>query len=166
MTLAHLGLAGVIAGAAAASLWTEEKILTMRPGQTVSLAGYDIRFDGADTRQGPNYTSLHGAFDVSRNHMPVATLDAERRRYVVGGQETTEAAIRTTQAGDIYAVIGEAQADGYVVRLYYKPLVAWIWAGAAVMVLGGLMSLSDRRLRVGAPARRGRDLAPGAAPAE
>lgn len=64
-------------------------------------------------------------------------------------------------------MIGDAQKDGgYVVRLYYKPLVAWIWAGAAVMVLGGLMSLSDRRLRIGAPARRERDLAPDAAPAE
>ena len=167
MTLAHLGLAGIIAGAAGAALWTEEKILTMQPGQSVALAGYDIRFDGADTRQGPNYASLHGVFQVSRNRAPVATLEAEKRRYLVGRQETTEAAIRTTLAGDLYAVIGDAQAGGgYVVRLYYKPLVAWIWAGAAVMVLGGLMSLSDRRLRVGAPARRERDLAPGAAPAE
>ena len=167
MTLAHLGLAGIIAGAAGASLWSEEKILAMQPGQSVALAGYDIRFEGAETREGPNYASLHGVFQVSRNRAPVATLVAERRRYLVGGQETTEAAIRTTLAGDLYAVIGEAQAGGgHVVRLYYKPLVAWIWAGAAVMVLGGLMSLSDRRLRIGAPARRERGLAPGAAPAE
>jgi cytochrome c-type biogenesis protein CcmF len=167
MTLAHLGLAGVIAGAAGAALWTEERIVTMQPGQTLALAGYDIRFDGADNREGPNYRSLHGVFQVSRNRAPVATLEAEKRRYVVGGQETTEAAIRTTLSGDLYAVIGDAQAGGgYVVRLYYKPLVAWIWIGAAVMVLGGLMSLSDRRFRIGAPTRHGRSLAPGAAPAE
>lgn len=167
MTLAHLGLAGIIAGSAAAALWTDEKILTMRPGQTVDLAGYSLLFEGAESRRGPNYTSVHGVFTVSRDRAPIATLEAEKRRYVVGGQETTEAAIRTTAAGDLYAVIGDAQKDGgYVVRLYYKPLVAWIWAGAAVMVLGGLMSLSDRRLRIGAPARRERDLARDAAPAE
>ena len=70
-------------------------------------------------------------------------------------------------SGDLYAVIGEAQdKDAYVVRLYFKPLVAWIWAGATIMVLGGLMSLSDRRLRIGAPIRRRRAAAPDAAPAE
>ncbi|MGH6618425.1 MAG: heme lyase CcmF/NrfE family subunit, partial [Alphaproteobacteria bacterium] len=167
MTLAHLGLAGIIAGAAGAALWSDEKIIAMRPGQTVDLAGYSLSFEGAESRNGPNYTSVHGVFAVSRNRTPVTKLEPEKRRYVVGGQETTEAAIHTTAAGDLYAVIGDAQKDGgYVVRLYYKPLVAWIWAGAAVMVLGGLMSLSDRRLRIGAPARRERDLAPDAAPAE
>jgi cytochrome c-type biogenesis protein CcmF len=167
MTLAHLGLAGIIAGAAGAALWSDEKILTMRPGETTDIAGYTIAFDGAEQRQGPNYATLLAAFRVERDRAPVATLNAERRRYLVGGQETTEAAIRTMASGDLYAVIGEAQQDGgYVVRLYYKPLVAWIWAGAAIMVLGGLMSLSDRRLRIGAPTRRGSRAATGIAPAE
>jgi cytochrome c-type biogenesis protein CcmF len=167
MTLAHLGLAGVIAGAAGAALWSEEKILTMQPGQAASIAGYDIRFEGATERRGPNYVSLFATFQASRGGATVARLEAERRRYLVGGQDTTEAAIHTMVSGDLYAVVGEAQKDGgYVVRLYFKPLVAWIWAGAAVMVLGGLMSLSDRRLRIGAPARRKGSMATGAAPAE
>jgi len=165
MTLAHLGLAGVIAGAAGAALWTSEDILTMTPGQTVELAGYDITFDGVSDRRGPNYNAERGTFRATRGGVPVTTLVAERRRYVVGGQETTEAAIYTMASGDLYAVIGEAQPNGgHVVRLYFKPLVMWIWTGAAVMVLGGLMSLSDRRLRIGAPVHR---RAPaGAAPAE
>jgi cytochrome c-type biogenesis protein CcmF len=167
MTLAHLGLAGVIAGAAGAALWSEEKILTMQPGQAAAIAGYDIRFEGATERRGPNYVSLFATFQASRGGATVARLEAERRRYLVGGQDTTEAAIHTMVSGDLYAVVGEAQKDGgYVVRLYFKPLVAWIWAGAAVMVLGGLMSLSDRRLRIGAPARRKGSMATGAAPAE
>jgi cytochrome c-type biogenesis protein CcmF len=167
MTLAHLGLAGVIAGAAGTALWTEEKILTMQPGQAAVIAGYDIRFEGAAERRGPNYVSLVATFQASRGGAPVVRLEAERRRYLVGGQDTTEAAIHTMASGDLYAVVGEAQKDGgYVVRLYFKPLVAWIWAGAAVMVLGGLMSLSDRRLRIGAPARRKSGMATGAAPAE
>jgi cytochrome c-type biogenesis protein CcmF len=167
MTLAHLGLAGVIAGAAGTALWTEEKILTMQPGQAAEIAGYDVRFEGAEERRGPNYASLFATFQASRAGEPVARLEAERRRYLVGGQDTTEAAIHTMVSGDLYAVIGEAQKNGgYVVRLYFKPLVAWIWAGAAIMVLGGLMSLSDRRLRIGAPARRKHGVATGAAPAE
>jgi len=167
MTLAHLGLAGVIAGAAGTALWTEEKILTMQPGQAAVIAGYDIRFEGAAERRGPNYVSLVATFQASRGGAPVVRLEAERRRYLVGGQDTTEAAIHTMASGDLYAVVGEAQKDGgYVVRLYFKPLVVWIWAGAAVMVLGGLMSLSDRRLRIGAPARRKSGMATGAAPAE
>jgi cytochrome c-type biogenesis protein CcmF len=155
MTLAHLGLAGVIAGAAGAALWTSEDILTMTPGQTVALAGYEITFDGVSNQRGPNYDAVRGTFRATRGGTPVTTLVAERRRYVVGGQETTEAAIYTMASGDLYAVIGEAQPNGgHVVRLYFKPLVMWIWTGAAIMVLGGLMSLSDRRLRIGAPVRR------------
>jgi len=167
MTLAHLGLAGVIAGAAGAALWTSERILTMTPGQTVAVAGYNVTFDGVANRRGPNYTTVQGNFRAQRNGRLVTTLVAERRRYLVGGQETTEAAIYTMLSGDLYVVIGEAQAGGaYVVRLYFKPLVIWIWMGAAIMVLGGLLSLSDRRLRIGAPVGRRGQAAPGAAPAE
>jgi cytochrome c-type biogenesis protein CcmF len=165
MTLAHLGLAGVIAGAAGAALWTSERILTMTPGQTVDVAGYSVTFDSVSNRHGPNYDAVQGIFTARRGETTVTTLTAERRRYVVGGQETTEAAIYTMASGDLYAVIGEAQPNGgHVVRLYFKPLVMWIWAGAAIMVLGGLMSLSDRRLRIGAPVRRRAPTA--AAPAE
>ncbi|MCG8544641.1 MAG: heme lyase NrfEFG subunit NrfE, partial [Alphaproteobacteria bacterium] len=155
MSLAHLGFAAIIAGAAGTSLWKTEKILVMQPNQKIELAGYDITFDGIQDRRGENYIATRGVFSVQKDGRPVTTLGAERRRYLVGGQETTEAAIYTTVAGDLYAVIGESdRSGGYTVRLYFKPLVLWIWIGSTLMVLGGLVSLSDRRLRVGAPMRR------------
>jgi cytochrome c-type biogenesis protein CcmF len=156
MTLAHGGLAIAILGMTGSSVWQQERILTMAPGESISLAGYVFRFDGVTQVAGPNYTARRASFDVRRGDRPVAVLRPETRSYPVERQSTTEAAIRTTFAGDLYAVIGEPQgtAGAHVVRLYFNPLVAWIWAGCAIMVAGGLLSLSDRRHRVGAPARR------------
>ncbi len=155
MTLAHVGLAVTIAGMTAAGIAKQETIRVMKPGETMAIAGYVLRFDGAVPAPGPNYLATRGAFAVSRDGRPIATLSPERRAYPVEGRETTEAAIRTTVWGDLYAVIGDPQGGGaYVVRVYFNPLVAWIWGGAGLMMLGGLVSLSDRRHRIGAPARR------------
>jgi cytochrome c-type biogenesis protein CcmF len=100
----------------------------------------------------------------------VSVLKAEKRRYPVEQNETTEAAIYPTFWGDLYVVIGDADAStgGYVTRIYFNPLIGWIWAGVFIMVVGGLFSLSDRRHRVGAPVRHRRTTqhALGAAPAE
>ncbi|MCZ6721884.1 MAG: heme lyase NrfEFG subunit NrfE, partial [Proteobacteria bacterium] len=94
-------------------------------------------------------------FEVARNGRFLAELYPERRRYRVGGRETTEAAIRTTWLADLYVVIGDPDgAGGFATRLYFNPLVPWIWIGAFVMVLGGGVSLSDRRHRVGVPERK------------
>jgi cytochrome c-type biogenesis protein CcmF len=142
----------------ASSLWKEEHIQVMRPGDQLMIGGYVVKFAGAERAPGPNYEALQGRFAVDdANGRPIWTLIAERRSYPVERQDTTEAAIRSTLAGDLYAVIGEPQGgDGaYVTRLFFKPLVPWIWCGVGLMVLGGLTSLSDRRHRVGAPARRG-----------
>ena len=164
MSLAHFGLALAIAGSAGTAAWQEEKILVMAPNQTVSLAGFEVAFDGVEDKRGPNYVAQRGLFTVRRGGEKIDRMVAERRRYVVGGQETTEAAIRSTAAGDLYAVIGASDnKGGHTVRLYFKPLVLWIWLGATVMVLGGLLSLSDRRLRVGAPKRRSAKGVPAAA---
>jgi cytochrome c-type biogenesis protein CcmF len=82
-------------------------------------------------------------------------MTPERRSYPVEGQQTTEAAIRSTIGGDLYAVIGEPQDGGaFVTRLYFNPLVGWIWGGVGLMLLGGMTSLCDRRHRVGAPAAK------------
>ncbi|MFQ5764511.1 MAG: heme lyase CcmF/NrfE family subunit [Rhodospirillales bacterium] len=165
MTLAHLGLSIAVAGMAGAGAWKTESIQTMTPGETVTVAGYDFTFDGARAGRGPNYALVAGTFRVSRKGAPVTVLHPEKRIYDVSGNPTTEAAIYTTFLGDLYVVIGDPEGAGgaFVTRLYFNPLVAWMWAGVLVMVSGGLLSLSDRRHRVGAPTRRTGAAAPQAA---
>jgi cytochrome c-type biogenesis protein CcmF len=155
MTLAHAGLAIAILGMTGSTAWREERILSMRPGDTVTLAGYDYRFGGVVNAIGPNYTAARGVFTVTRNGNAIATLYPEKRVYAVQGMPTTEAAIHTTGLADIYAVIDSPDASGALaVHIYHQPLVPWIWGGALLMVLGGVVSLSDRRLRIGIPVRR------------
>jgi cytochrome c-type biogenesis protein CcmF len=155
MSLAHLGLAVFIVGATAVSLWQSEKILVMKPTDTVTIAGYGLTFNGVEDKRGPNYVTRRGVFAAKKGSAQPIRLIAEKRRYVVGGQETTEAAIHNAFLGDLYVVLGEASPEGgHTVRLYFMPFVGWIWMGAVIMVAGGFVSLTDRRLRVGAPARR------------
>ena len=154
MTIAHMGMAVAIAGITAASAWQTEVIRHMAPGQTALLAGYAVRFDGVSKRQGPNYIAQLGTFTVTRGGRNIATLVAEKRFYPVQRRNTTEAAIHTTWLSDLYAVLGDPNGKGgFAVRLYHNPLVPWIWLGAIVMFLGGGVSLSDRRHRIGAPRR-------------
>jgi cytochrome c-type biogenesis protein CcmF len=155
MTLAHAGLAVAITGITASAAWQGEVVRVMTPGEVAQLAGYAYRLDGVETLRGPNYTSDTARFTVLRDGREIARLAPEKRRYDVQRRETTEAAIHTTGLADLYVVIGDpAAGGGWTVRIFHEPLVPWIWAGALLMVAGGAVSLSDRRLRVGAPARR------------
>jgi cytochrome c-type biogenesis protein CcmF len=157
MTLAHAGLGIAIAGMTGTSLWTEQNILAMTQGETTALAGYQVHFDSIAPTRGPNYDAERATFTVTRDGKPVAVLTPEHRVVHPQEQPVTHIGIRTNFLSDIYVVIGEpdpGRAGAYVVRLYHHPLVPWIWVGAVVMVLGGAISLSDRRLRVGAPVRR------------
>src|SRR3954469_11970764 len=161
MTLAHGGMAVAIAGIAGSSSWTEEKIVSARPGQTFDLAGYRIALDAVSPVSGPDHAAIRADMRLLRDGREIASLHPERRTFPNG--TATHVAIRTNMLSDVYAVIGEAEGDGaYVLRLYYNPLVPWIWLGAVIMALGGLVSLSDRRHRIGAPARRTRPAAAGA----
>jgi len=155
MTLAHAGLAIAIAGMTGTA-WKVEKIQVMKPGDTVAIGAYGFTFEGARAVQGPNYVATRGVFAVRHNGRPYITLAPEKRVYNVQGMPTTEAAIHPTLWGDLYVVIGDAEGTGggYVTRIYFNPLVAWMWVGVGIMVLGGLLSISDRRYRVGAPAGR------------
>jgi cytochrome c-type biogenesis protein CcmF len=165
MTIAHLGFAITVAGASGASLWQDEVIQLLRPGETLSVVDYDFTLRSVDTVKGPNYAAQRATFTVRHKGEVVATLAPERRRYVVQGTETTEAALYTKWYADLYAVVGQGDGNGaWTVRLYFKPLVPWLWAGALLMVFGGFVSLSDRRLRIGAPSVR--RTAPAAQPAE
>ncbi len=162
MTIGHMGMAVVIAGITASSAWQSEVIRYMSPGQTALVAGYAFRFDGVSSGQGPNYTAQRGTFTVTKGGRKVATMVAEKRFYEVQRRSTTEAAIYTTWLADLYAVIGDPNGKGgFAVRLYHNPLVPWIWIGAIIMFAGGVVSLSDRRHRIGAPRRRA---APGREP--
>jgi len=168
MTLAHAGIGVTLLGVVGTSAWEVEKLQIMRPGESVDVAGYHFVFEGVRNLRGPNYTAVEGTFRVSRDGRELAVLTPETRTYPTPPMQTTEAAIRPRPSGDIYAVVGEPNGQGgWATRLYHKPLVHWIWVGTLIMVAGGLVSLTDRRHRVGAPRRRrGTGQAPVAVPAE
>jgi cytochrome c-type biogenesis protein CcmF len=162
--LAHFGMGLLVVGVVATSAYREERILVMKPGEEVSLAGYTLAFRGVAPATGPNYREEVGLFDVTRDGAPVTKLEPSKRLYDAPPQPTTEAGIHPSWRGDLYLVLGDAQkSGGYAVRLYFHPLVRFIWIGALIMFLAGAVSLSDRRLRVGAPGRARRFAA---APAE
>ncbi len=163
-TLAHFGVGLLVVGVVATSAYREERILVMKPGEEVSLAGYTLAFRGVAPATGPNYREEVGLFDVTRGGAPVTKLEPSKRLYDAPPQPTTEAGIHPSWRGDLYVVLGDAQkGGGYAVRVFFNPLVRFIWIGALIMFLGGGVSLSDRRLRVGAPGRARRFAA---APAE
>jgi cytochrome c-type biogenesis protein CcmF len=153
MTLAHAGLAVAILGMTGASAWKEEQVANLAPGGTLAAGFYDYRLERVDRIEGPNYWAYRAQFTVTRDGATVALLAPERRFYMVQRMPTTEAAIHTNGLADLYAVIGDPDGKGgWTVRIYREPLVPLIWGGILVMVLGGLVSLSDRCYRVGAPA--------------
>jgi cytochrome c-type biogenesis protein CcmF len=153
--IAHAGMGLSVMGIAAVTAWEVEDIRLAKPGDSIPLAGYEIRFDDVSQGQGPNYLYERGHFTVTRGGKTVAVMEPEKRLYPVQGQPTTEAAIDSGLARDIYVVLGDRQTDGdaWAIRGYVKPLANWIWLGSLIMALGGLVSLSDRRYRVGAARR-------------
>jgi cytochrome c-type biogenesis protein CcmF len=155
MAAAHSGLGLMIIGIVAVTAWRQEIITTMKPGDRLPLAGYEILFAGEAPHTGPNYAAESGRFGIWRRGRELGALVSERRRFRPGGETTTEAGIRSMLSGDLYVVMGDAaQGGGRVVRLYFNPLVSFIWLGAWVMVIGGALSLTDRRFRLGIPHRR------------
>jgi cytochrome c-type biogenesis protein CcmF len=154
--IAHAGLGLSVLGIAAVTAWEVEDIRLAHPGDTIPLGQYEVRFDGVSEGRGPNYRFERGQFSVFRDGDLVAELAPEKRIYPVQGMPTTEAAIDSGLTRDIYLVLGDKQQDGdaWAVRSYLKPLANWIWLGALIMAAGGLVSLSDRRYRVGAAAGR------------
>ncbi len=152
--LAHAGLGVMVLGLVGTTAWRSERIEALVPGGTVDIAGSELTFQGVKERQGPNYKELAGLFSVTRAGQPVTTLIPSKRAYSVEKSATTEAGIYNSWRGDLYIVLGDPLKDGgYSVRVYFNPLVRLIWLGALLMFLGGGVSLSDRRLRVGAPKR-------------
>ncbi len=153
--ISHAGLGVTIIGVAGLLAWQSEDIRVMNEGDSLTLAGYDITLESVAREQGPNYISTIGTVHLSRDGKEIALMHPEKRFYPVARMPTTEAAIDSGFLRDVYVVIGDPQdGGGWAFRSYVKPLAGWIWGGAILMALGGGFSLSDRRYRVAAGARK------------
>jgi cytochrome c-type biogenesis protein CcmF len=151
-TFAHFGLGITLLGVIGETQWSMERIAELKPGQTFSIRRYDLKFDGTITRQGPNYRELSAHFTVRRHGDVIGVMEPAKRSFPSRGTSVSESALMTRGFSQLYLSLGDLNPDGSLaVRLYYKPLVLLIWLGAVAMVIGGALSLSDRRLRVGAP---------------
>ena len=149
---AHAGLGIALIGIVCETTWNSERIAAMKPGDVAAVGGYQVRLDSLSQRQGPNYQEQFARFVVTENTEPVGIMTPSKRNFPARGSTTTEAALLTRGASQLYISLGDAGANGAIsVRAYYKPLVLLIWWGPVLMAFGGLLSLSDRRLRVGAP---------------
>ncbi len=157
MLVAHLGIAVFIVGVTLVRHYEVERDVRMDIGQAVTLGGYAFTFRGVVPAPGPNYRAIVGTVDVARDGEPVRTLHPEKRIYDASGQTMTEAAIATRIRGDLYVSLGEPVSDSgaWGVRVYIKPFVDWIWAGAFIMALGGFIAIGDRRYRVAVKSRVG-----------
>ena len=185
--IAHAGLGLTVMGIAAVSAWEIEDIRLAKPGDKIPLGSYEVHFDGIETLplgaafnavtcgnassalkgdDERNFETTIGRFRLMRDNELVAIMCPEKRFYPVQQMPTTEAAIDAGLTRDVYLVLGDQQqgTGAWAVRSYYKPLANWIWIGTFVMAFGGLISLTDRRFRVGAAARRQK--IPAAVPAE
>ena len=149
MLLAHFGVAVFIAGVTVVSSFQTENDVRMEVGQTAEVGGYSIRLDAMNLVQGPNFTSVQGTLNLSRNGELVAVLRPERRIYTVSRTAMTEVAIDRSVMRDVYVALGEPVSEtAWSVRLHHKPMVNWIWGGCLLMALGGLLAVTDRRYRV------------------
>jgi len=149
---AHAGLGVALIGIVCETTWNSEYIATMKQNEVAHIAGYDVKLDGLFQRQGPNYREMIAEFNVSRDGEMLSVMTPSKRSFTTRGSSTTEAALLTRGASQLYISLGDATAEGSIaVRIYHKPLVLLIWWGPVLMAFGGVLSLSDRRLRVGAP---------------
>ena len=162
MMLAHLGVAVFIVGVTMVNTHQVERDVKMAPGDTTTAAGYTFTFRGVQEARGPNYNAIRGHVEVSRDGRKLSDLHPEKRVYNVQRMPMTEAAIETHWTHDLYVSLGEPVAqDTWIVRVYVKPFVDWIWGGCVVMALGGLLAITDRRYRVRARAGAADRLVPG-----
>ncbi len=155
MVISHASLGLVVLGSVATSSWSTELMQTMKPGDRIAFAGYSVVLDRIEEVRGPNYIAERATLNVSVGGKPYTVLQPERRLFTVQRRQVAETAIQTNLLRDFYATLGEGDPkQGWVIRLYLNPLAPWIWLGAALCALGGFISLSDRRLRIGAPSRK------------
>ncbi len=153
--LAHSGMGVFAVGVVIVSLYATEAVVEMKPGDLKEAGTYQLRFTAMKQSKGPNYSEDSAHFDILSGGVVVASTDSGKRIYNAQGMPTTEAGITTFGLSQLYVSIGDpVEGGGIVVRIWWKPFILCIWGGALFMIFGGLVSLSDRRLRVGAPVRK------------
>jgi cytochrome c-type biogenesis protein CcmF len=149
MCVAHTGIAVFVIGVTMVKSYEIEKDVRMEIGDTVELGGYTFRFEGVTRTKGPNYNADRGQVVVTKGDDVETVLFPEKRTYTVQTMPMTEAAIDTGLTRDLYVSLGEPVTNGaWSVRVYFKPFVDWIWGGAFIMALGGLLAITDRRYRL------------------
>ncbi len=156
MLLAHIGFGCAVIGVSVVSQYSSERDLRLEQGESLQVAGYSLRFEGTSSIQGPNYVGTRGAIRLSKNGKEISLLHPEKRRYHARqDQVMTEAGIDAGFLRDVYVALGEQlQGNAWSVRVHYKPMVRWIWWGGALIALGGLLAVMDKRYRLQTPARK------------
>ena len=148
MMVAHLGMAVFIFGVTMVQTYQVERDVNMNLGDTTEVGGYTFTFRGVRDQAGPNYNATQGLVVVTQGGREIAQMRPEKRVYRVQGNPMTEAAIQTGLTRDLYVALGQpTEGQAWIVRIYYKPFVTWIWGGCVFMALGGLLAASDRRYR-------------------
>ena len=148
MWIAHFGIVVFLLGATGDGLFRSEQVVRAKPGEVVTIAGRDVTLVRVFERQGPNFQALTAELEYkdAASGKIIARLTPEKRVYTAEQQTTTEAAIRPRLGGDDYAVLGDGDDRiGYSLRLYYKPLISWIWGGGVLMATGGFIAMIGRR---------------------
>jgi cytochrome c-type biogenesis protein CcmF len=150
MILAHMGMAVFIAGITMVMTYSQEKDVRLEPGSTYEISGYEFKFIGVKNVTGPNYEAQEGHLEVYDQGEKIADLHPQKRAYSGMGSPMpmTEASVDTNLVRDLYAAMGEPLGDtAWSLRLYYKPMISWIWLGCLFMTAGGVLAVSDRRYR-------------------
>ena len=150
LVLGHASMGVCVAGIVAMSSWSKEEIRMLAPGESLVISGYNFALESVEPVAGSNYEAERAKILVTRGSSRVAELTSERRYYPVRGNETTEAGIRSNPFVNLYVSIGETRDGRHVVRAFVHPLAGFIWLGALGMAGGGVLSLADRRFRLGA----------------
>ena len=149
---AHAGVGVALIGIVCETTWNSESIKSMRAGDVTSIAGYSLKLESLSSQQGPNYREMTAKFSVLVDGRVIDTMTPSKRNFTTRQATTTEAALLSRGVSQLYISLGDITADSSIaVRIYHKPLVLLIWFGPVLMAFGGMLSLSDRRLRVGAP---------------
>jgi len=149
MLTAHVGVAVFITGVTLVKSYESEKDVQMDVGDTVAIGPYTFQFEGVSSGNRENYSYARGLFEVTRNGKVVRTMHPEKHKFVAQSEPMTVADIDTGFTRDLYVSLGEAVGPtSWIVRVYYKPFVDWIWGGCLVMAIGGALALSDRRYRL------------------